>query len=245
MRIAICEDTAMEAEFLCELLRRYQQKTPHIRLELALFESAEALVQALQARQNYDLYLLDIIMPGMDGMSLARELRRREAECVIVFLTSSPDFALEAFSVKAFDYLVKPVEKERLFEAVDDAIATLGRRVEATATIQTPELDLTVKRGDIVAVEVTGHTLAYSLADGRRLVSKVLRIPFAEATAGLLEDPRFFSPHRSFLINLAHLQKLDKDCLQMAGGLLVPVSRLRYGQLKQCYAAYLEVTGAS
>ena len=240
MRIAICEDTPMEAEFLCELLARYQQKKPHIRFEIERYDSAEGLVQALSENKSYDLYLLDIIMPGMDGMSLAHALREREAESTIIFLTSSIDFAVEAFQVKASDYLVKPVEKQRLFEAMDEVIATLGSRVEPMAVLQTPDYDLTVKRGDIAAVEVTGHTLTYRLLGGRKVVSKVLRIPFEQATADLLEDDRFFSPHRSFLINLEHVEKLSREEVYMAGGFGVPVSRLRHSALKRSYAAYLE-----
>ncbi len=245
MRIAICEDTPMEADFLCEMLRRYQRQKPHIKLEIELYGAAEELAAALEAGQCFELYLLDIIMPGMNGMSLAQALRRQGQDCVIIFLTGSTDFAVEAFRVKASDYLLKPVQKERLFSALDDAIAALGSRVEPLFVLQTPDYDVTVKRGDIVAVEVTGHTLTYCLAGGRRLASKVLRIPFEQAAAELLADGRFFCPHRSFLINLAHVEKLDGEDVWMAGGICVPVSRLRLSALKHACAEYLARTSGA
>lgn len=240
MRIAVCEDTAMEAEFLLEMLERYKATQRHLDIETRLFGSAEDLAAVLEQDQRFDLYLLDIIMPGMDGLSLAQALRRQKDKCAIIFLTSSPQFAVEAFAVRAMDYLVKPVQKGRLFAALDDAIALLGRQVEPLTTIQSPEYQLTVKRGDIAVVEVTGHTLCYRLVNGKTVDSKVLRIPFEQATGDLQADPRFISPHRSYLINMDHVRQFTKEGVQMEGGALVPVSRLRYTEIKRLYAEYLE-----
>ncbi|MDL2293132.1 LytTR family DNA-binding domain-containing protein [Ruminococcaceae bacterium OttesenSCG-928-D13] len=243
MRVAICEDTPMEADFLLEMLDMYQATVPHIRIEVEHFESAEALVEALSIGRDYQLFLLDIIMPGMDGMSLAHALRERAGRCAIIFLTSSPEFAVEAFAVKAADYLVKPVQKARLFEAMDSAIAALGDAVEATTVIPAQEYDLTVRLGDIITVEVTGHTLTYRLAGGKTVVSKVLRISFEQATAALAADPRFLCPHRSYLLNMAHVERLTKDAFLMRGGAEVPLSRLRQAESRQKYADFLARSG--
>jgi DNA-binding LytR/AlgR family response regulator len=229
----------MEAEFLLDMLLLYQARAPHIAMECRGFDSAEALMAALGAGEVFDLYFLDIIMPGMDGMSLARALRRQEERSAIIFLTSSADFAVEAFTIKAMDYLVKPVEKARLFAAMDDALRVLARQVEAMTVIAAAEYDLRVRRGDIIAVEVTGHTLTYQLAAGQTVSTKVLRVPFAEAVADLLLDPRFISPHRSYLVNMAHARKLDKDGFLMSNGARVPISRLRGSAARRAYAAFL------
>lgn len=244
MRIAICDDTAMEADFLRELLGAYQTARAHLSMEVETFRSAEALMAALEGGRTFDLYFLDIIMPGMDGMSLARALRQNENRCAIVFLTSSPDFAVEAFAVRAMDYLVKPVTKDRMFQTMDDAIEALADRVEAVTTIQTPDYDLHVLRRDILSVEVIGHTLTYRLTRGRAVGSKVLRISFEQATADLAADPRFLSPHRSYLINMAHVDRLDRDGFLMDDGSRVPVSRLRSGEIKKAYAQFLAVWAA-
>lgn len=229
----------MEAEYLCELLEKYQAAVPHLRLETDCYTSAEALTAALAEGARYDLFLLDIIMPGTDGMTLARVLRQTMENPAIIFLTSSPSFAVEAFSVRAVDYLVKPVQRQRLFAALDEVLERLGGQVEGYALIPRPDCDLQVRRSEIISVEVMGHTFCYTLAGNRRIESKVLRISFEEAAKDLLADPRFLRPHRSYLVNLAHVHQLAKDGFIMAGGGKVPVSRLRQAEVKRAWAAYI------
>lgn len=239
MRIAICDDTTMEADFLRDMLGMYQTARAHVPMEIELFQSAEELIEALGRGECFDLFFLDIIMPGMDGMSLAKALRKDEGHCAIVFLTSSTDFAVEAFAVRAMDYLVKPVRKDRMFETMDNVLDALADRVEAVETIPTPDYELHVLRRDILSVEVAGHTLIYRLTGGRTAISKVLRISFEQATAALAADPRFLYSHRSYLINLTHVHKLDRDGFLLDDGSRVPVSRLRVGDIKKAYAAFL------
>ena len=240
IRIALCDDTAMEADYFYELLEEYHSPLPHIPLQVERYESAEALQKAIDETGEFHIYLLDILLPGMDGVSFARTLARNGQTPPVVFLTNSEDYAVEAFSIRAADYLVKPIQKVRLYAIMDDLIALVGKQMEMTTYLKTPQMDTPVKLADIIAVEVTGHTLSYVLTKGRKYQSKALRISFEEATEDLRADPRFLRPHRSYLINMVHAEKLDKYQFTMVDGTQIPISRLRYTEIKETFLEFLE-----
>ena len=118
MKIAICDDDRQELTHIVSLLERYQQ-TNIEKLSIHPFSSSFELAVSARA-ERYDLYLLDIIMPGLDGMELAREIRSFDRAADLIFLTTSPEFAVESYTVKATNYLMKPVSEKQLSAALDD-----------------------------------------------------------------------------------------------------------------------------
>lgn len=244
LRIAICEDTSAEAERLLELLERYYHSHPHLPLQTSLFSGGGALLEALDAERAFDLYLLDILMPDLDGIELARTLRRRGEQAPVLYLTTSLEHAIPAFSVRALDYLVKPVEEAALFRALDDAVSALGGRVDTSTVVRTAEGDCRVSLGDISYVEVTGHVLHYHLAGGRVLSSRAVRVSFDRAVEDLSADPRFLRPHQSYLVNVRHVVRLLPREFTLDGGQRVPISRLRYAEVRDAYLDHLARAGS-
>ena len=120
MKIAICDDDREEIKRISSILKCYN-KERKIQLEYNIFSGGVELSSVAQ-RENYNIYILDIIMPVLNGIDLAREIREFDKVSPIIFLTSSPEFAVESYSVKAADYLVKPIDKERLFCALDEIL---------------------------------------------------------------------------------------------------------------------------
>ncbi|MCR5154341.1 MAG: response regulator, partial [Lachnospiraceae bacterium] len=116
MRIATCDDNAVETALLGKLLDKYATTKDNI--EYDLFTNVDKLLTAVSSKA-YDVILLDVIMPGINGIEAAREIRSYNNAVEIVFLTSSPEYALESYSVRADDYLIKPVKKEMLFPVLD------------------------------------------------------------------------------------------------------------------------------
>ena len=116
MKIALCDDDERELTNIRSLLDSYQ-KTRNISLTYKEYHSSFEL--ALQAsKERFDLYLLDILMPHMTGMQLAREIRTFDHAADIIFLTTSSDFAVESYTVKATNYLMKPVSSNAFFAAM-------------------------------------------------------------------------------------------------------------------------------
>ena len=241
LHVAVCEDTREELQHIGRLLEAYCAARPGQLLRAESFCSAEALLKAHGAEAAaFDLYLLDILMPELNGIELARTLRRAGCGGAIVFLTHSREHAFEAFSVRAYDYLLKPVAADALFRALDEVADRLAAGVREPLAVPTPLGELHVAPSELVCVEVTGHVFHYHLADGRTLRTKVMRITFEEAAASLLADGGFLRPHQSFVISAAHVRRLAPREFEMDNGMLVPISRARFSQIKAEYLAYLE-----
>ena len=120
MKIALCDDDEKELSNIRSLLDSYQ-KTHNIPSTYQEYHSSCEL--ALQAsKERFDIYLLDILMPHMTGMQLAREIRTFDHAADIIFLTTSSDFAVESYTVKATNYLMKPVSANAFFAAMDDIL---------------------------------------------------------------------------------------------------------------------------
>lgn len=128
MKIAICDDDLTELNRITAFLDEYS-KTNRLPLTCKTFcSSIELASTAMQ--ESYDLYLLDILMPALNGIELAREIRNFDRAADLIFLTSSPEYAVDSYTVKASDYLLKPVQKKRFFAALDDILEQKERLLE-------------------------------------------------------------------------------------------------------------------
>jgi len=221
------------------LLEKYRIERPGLEMHMEKFGSGEKLLKSITAGSAFDLLLLDILMPGLCGIELAREIRRFGDDSAIVFLTSSKKHALDAYSVSATQYILKPITEINLFPVLDDVIPTLKQRKERFFLLSTPERDVKMPFSSIIYVELDNRRLCVCLDNGSILYSKYLRTIFAEAVAPLLQDKRFLCPHKSFVLNVEKVEGLDKDAFIMKNDIQVPVSRFRYNEAKEAYFSYI------
>ena len=117
LRIGLCDDDKEYMQKLMEMIRRWTEENRY-KTELLSCDNGDDLI-ARNAASHMDIVILDIVMPLLNGMDTARELRAQDTAVKLIFLTSSPEFALESYEVKAQDYLLKPVSYDRLREALD------------------------------------------------------------------------------------------------------------------------------
>ena len=118
MKIAICDDNRQELSHILSLLDNYQAKQ-NLAFTICPFHNSRDLADTLSGTR-YDLFLLDIIMPDITGMELARKIRSFDKSADIIFLTTSPEYAVESYTVKATNYLMKPIVPERFYETLDE-----------------------------------------------------------------------------------------------------------------------------
>lgn len=239
MRIAVCEDTAADAEALSCMLEQYASAHPEAACSISMFTGAAELLAAGTA---FDCYLLDILLQGENGIQLARELRRRGDAGRILFLTSSPDYALSAFEVQAAGYLLKPVNAQEVFRALDAAAEELELRrlrQHSQFAFRTPGGLRTVAIQNILYVEIMGHTPFFYLP-GEVVRGSELRVSFEESVAPLVKSGCFLRPHRSYLVNAAHVASLTSQAIKLDSGVNIPVARMRAASTKAAYLDYLE-----
>jgi len=233
MYIAVCDDQIEELETIIKLLTLWQTErmTP---LRYKTFRSAAELLDAAK-KESFSLYLLDVMMPGTDGLEAAREIRTFDDAADITFLTSSPGFAYESYSVRALDYLLKPIRREILFPLLDP-LSQRELNPQEGLTLKYNSTLIRVPFSQLTYVEVNGKHLYFNLTDGSvREVFGTLH----EYEPLLLTRPEFMHIHRSYIVNMLQIEEFSPSSVRTFSGKVLPVSRLLYPQLQKDYMKLL------
>lgn len=218
MRIAIVDDIASEREKLYGKLNE-QLARLNLSAEISEFNSGTDFLAAA-GKGRFDLTFLDIYMGSENGVDTARALRRFDADCLLVFITTSRDHALDGFRVRAFHYLVKPYTDEDLAALFDEIIKRLPSP-DKYIDINTVGGIVRLRFQEIVYAEHYQHQIHICRNDGSEAVT---RRTFRDFTAGL-SDGRFFLCSRGLIINLEYAEDFDGSDFILKNGKRLPVSR--------------------
>lgn len=217
MRIAICDDDALCRETVLSIVGDYiAQRNREI--SISVFERATSLLDEALRFGGYDIYILDIIMPGVNGIQLGVKLRQVDPNGKILYLTSSQEYAIESYRAKAFDYILKPAKAERLFAALDEAIETTANRKEKSLIVKTRENNVKVTLDSILYAELVDRKICYHLVSGTTIESNSIRTNFAEGIQELLADSRFALCGAGLAVNLYHITMTGNDTLIFKNG---------------------------
>lgn len=238
LHISICDDEQKQLALTEELLREYHELHPELDLRVDTFTSGAALMEHLRVKGSFDVYLLDVLMPDSNGIDLGLKIRQVDQGGHILYLTTSPDYAIDSYLVKASRYLLKPVKKEGLFPALDEAIGSWLREHQAFVTIKTRSGLQRLSIRTVVYGELVGHCVQYHLADGTLLEGMSVRTSFRDAVSNFLEHGRFVLCATSFFVNLSFVDMIEPAGLRLTGGGLVPLSRTLRTELTNRWLDY-------
>ncbi len=238
LKVAVCDDEADQLEQAAALLREFFAKRPETAANLALFHDGRSLLDALERGQSFDLYLLDVLMPGLNGIEVGKAIRGMGRDGTIVYLTTSPDYAVDSYLTQAFFYLLKPVERERLFEVLDRAVALLQKRKSEATIVSTSSGMRSIPLSDILYVERVGRFMRFYLVSGETVDSRSIRTSFRDAAATLLADERFALCGASFVLGLHHVKSVEKNAALLDSGNWVPVPAPTFVDLKKAWMNY-------
>lgn len=205
--------------------------------ELREFSHPDALLTACE-KESFHLFLLDMVMPMVSGLELGREIRRSSTDVQIIYITTEPGFALDAYAVNPLHYLIKPVDKAALFSALDLAAEKVDYGEETTVTVKTKNGLRTISSDAITFCEYKRHSAIYSLINGETVVTTTISGSFAEHIAPLLQDKRFIHPHIAFAVNMSMVERLEKGRFTLKSGAFVPVSGKQYAAVRNAYMSY-------
>lgn len=233
MKIAICDDVKEFVDALCPLLEQWAERNS-INLTLYCFTNGDDLIAA-HRNKCMDLIILDVIMPLLNGMDTARELRNENQTVPIIFLTSSREFAVDSYEVKAFHYLIKPVDELKLFRTLDDLLKTISLP-QSHFTAQTDRGFCKIVVDDVDYLEAQNKEVVVHLSDGRTIVIREL---FTKCEEIFSLENGFFRCHRSYIVNLNHIEQFTKSEITTGMNLVIPISRNRYIAFKETYFNYM------
>lgn len=236
LRIAICDDDPSQLQKSERLLKDYMDDRA-LAGRLFLFESGMALLNGAEEYNGFDLILLDILMPELDGIQTALSLRKLDHESEIIYLTSSNDYAADSYNARAFFYLLKPVDREKLFSVLDAAMAKLRRRQTESIVVSTHEGSRRILLDEIMFAERLDRRVCYHCIK-ENVVTQTLRNPFRDAVAELLNDPRFYLCGVSYVLNLQHIIEITGQTVLFDTGARVSPPRNTVLPLKAAWGKY-------
>ena len=235
LRIAICDDLP---EFLLQTryaIEHWKDKSDNLHnLHIETFEDADTLINN-HHNKPFDIILMDIIMPLLNGMDAAKEIRQFDKSVKIVFLTHSSDYAVDSYTVKAHNYLLKPLDTTTLFQCLSEIAEEIAQQAKYL-TIRSISAVHRIMLQDIEVIEAHQKHTLISLSNGN-LIEAIEPLYFFEEK--LLSDVEFYKCHRSYIVNLYRIKTYTQNELLMYCGYRVPISRSAHKNFETTYFSLL------
>lgn len=230
LKIAVCDDDVRDRKRIAEDLRAYADAHGEYGIGFTVYSSAFAMLDAFEKTGCPDVALLDICMPGMLGTELARDILRCSENTDIIFLTTSSDYAVDAFSLHAADYIQKPYTREKFSDSLDRVIAL---RRERTWLLLPCEGGLhRIALEDVLYIETNDKRRNFALSSGNKLTARLSAAQLQDCLAGR----RGMVPcGASYVVNLGHVRCFSGTDLIMDTGERIPVPRRLRAQIRQAY----------
>ncbi|MCH3961354.1 MAG: LytTR family DNA-binding domain-containing protein [Solobacterium sp.] len=236
LKIAICDDSPEELKKILDQTEAYAQKHT-LDVHITSYSHPDALLLASD-QMAFDLYLLDIIMPMMSGIEVGRHLREQDQAAQIIYVTSSSDYAVNAFAIGAAHYLIKPFSNAAFEEAMDRSIKNIKQNERIEFSIRGEDggiriLDVRdieyIESIDHIQVIHTSHAV---YTEQRRSISKL-----AEELEAIMPE-QFIVPYRGFIVNLKEIAALDQKNILMHSGKKIPIPHGSYHRIQEQYMSY-------
>lgn len=224
MNFAICDDNSIDSSYIKELVIEWSNAKRY-QVNINVFSSAEAFLFHYVDNKEYDVLLLDIEMGNMDGVSLAREIRKSNKSVQIIFITGYSDYIADGYDVEALHYLMKPIKKEKLFDVLDRSVLKLIQN-EKHIVINTSDEMLRISLNKIIYIDVDRNYITIH-------TNKDYKI---KKTLGEIEkelDERFFRIGRSCIVNLKYINRVTKTDVYLVTGTTLQLPRGMYDALNK------------
>lgn len=234
INFVLCDDNRADLETLRASVNDYINQRGFCG-ETVCFSEPSALLRYSEtnAGNGFTVYLLDVIMPEMDGIALGGKIRGRDKNSAVIYISTSREYSLDAFSVRAFSYLIKPYSREKLFSELDECLSRMEISTQKLS-IKTADSAMLLELSDVIAVEYLDHRLIFHLAYGKKVESAYRRQPFDVQAEELMQTGMFLKVSASYLVNYSNIQGIKADEFVMSDGSQYKITR-RYFAARQRY----------
>lgn len=232
MRIAICDDDQVCIDVARAEIEKWLSSSG-LSSQILIFDNGDDLIKE-NRHKPIDIIFLDIVMPLMNGIDIAKEIRTFDDSTKIIFLTSAEEFAIASYKVEASDYLLKPVDYDELSRALNKVTKEL-QKTQSSIVIHTADGFKRVYLNDIEYVEALHRGTVFSLTSGAALKS-IKPLYYFEQQLSIEEG--FFKCHRSYIVNLLNIDTFMKSEVITKTGNRVPIARAIQKDFKEAYISY-------
>ena len=234
IKIAFCDDDMEVLHQMNELLDRYRVERNED-ITYAAFQSPFELLTEIEKGIRPDILFLDVVMPGQNGMDVAKEIRQSDTNLKILFMTASPEFAVESYSVGAYFYQLKPIWEESFFRLMDAVLAECEKKKKNSLILRSKDGITRIDLQQLEYCEVLGRKLLFHLEDGAVLESAG---SLDDLAGQLMQYSNFFRPHRSFLVNMEYIQNISSRSIKMVNDAEIPIPHGKCSEIKNTYMEY-------
>lgn len=234
IKAAFCDDDLLVIDEINTLFEQYCAGHDQ-KITGTVFHSPLELLAEIEKGIHFDILFLDVIMPGQNGINVAREIRQYDRTVKVIFLTSSSEFAVESYTVDAFFYYVKPIKADAFNKLMDSAISECEREKQDSLILRCKDGITRIVLEKLVYCEVMGRTLVFHLESGANLESIG---SLDELNNELAKHGSFMRPHRSFLINMEHIQSISYKAITLDNLEKIPIPHGKCSEIKNLYLDY-------
>ncbi len=234
IKVVFCDDDLSVLSEINALLDQYCAECNQ-EIVCTAFHSPLELLSEIEKGLRVDILFLDVIMPGENGVSVAKEIRQYDNIVKIIFLTSSSEFAVESYAVGAYFYQIKPICKGDFFQLMDSVISECEKEQKCSLILNCKSGITRIELSKLEYCEVIGRTLLFHLENGKILKSSG---SLDELCVKLAEYDNFLRPHRSFLINMEYIQNISYKAITMENLVKIPIPHGKCSEIKNKYLEY-------
>lgn len=232
MRVVICDDIQKDMEIIRTSLDTYAAVHLEYHIEIDEYSSAVDVLHRMEEKA-YDIALMDICMPGVPGTVAAEKMLEKNPEMSVIFLTTSDEYAVEAFAMNATHYLLKPFTQEQFDAALDRAIKKTVDQV--LLSLDCVDGVYRVRIREIVSIESQNHYLLVVLSSGETLK---IRMKLSQMYEEIQKYSEFIKIGASYVVNLDFVRSISGNNIEMQGGAKIPVPRRSVEEVQRAYMEY-------
>ncbi len=229
--IAVCEDEKIQVELLEKYVNNWADER-NIKAVIEAFSSAESFDFSWSMNKRYDVLLLDIQMEGINGVELAKKIRKEDDIIDIVFITAIFDYIQVGYDVGAINYLIKPIDEKKLHQCLDRVVQKTSKEAK-TILIDIDGEIIRIIQDDIRYIESFGHNVEIITIDEKYTTRKNIGIIEKE-----LDENSFVRCHRSYIVGLEHVKRIGREDIELDNGDVIPVSRRKYSKTNMAFIKY-------
>ena len=232
MEIAVVDDEKVIREHICALIEEQQ---PGSRIEA--YATGEGL---LASGKQFDIVFLDIQMEGMNGIETARNLRGRQGDTILIFITGIKEYVFDALDLYAFQYLLKPIDEEKFTEVLERAVREAARKKERRMLF-IKSRNLTLEQSEILYIESRAKKVEIHTAGTAQAIEIYAAMDELEGQLG----ENFYRCHRAYIVNMDCITEYDSESITLTNGDRVYLTKKKYGEFVKAYMWHLQNGGVS